>query len=97
MRVEAISANLQTARALPLKNVYVGKISDSVTQKTDTFEKQGQEKVAFKGAGGAGLGAALGAFAATLICPAAGPILLAYYGGAIVGGIIGHEVEEHAD
>ena len=97
MRVEAISAGLQTAKVMPLKNVYAGKVSDCGVLKTDTFEKQGQKDVAFNGGGGAGLGAALGAFAATIICPAAGPILLAYYGGAILGGVIGHEIEEHMD
>ena len=93
MRVEAIGTNLQTAKVMPLKNAYVSKVSNSETLKSDVFQKQGQ-KVAFKGEAGAAFGACGGAIVGLLL---GGPVgLAAYYAGAVIGGILGHEIEENS-
>ena len=98
MRVDAISANLQSAKVMPLKNVYVSRISNFETLKADKFEKLGGKDVAFKGEAGAGIGAALGAIIGTALCFSAGPLglLAAYYGGAVIGGVAGHKIEENS-
>ena len=93
MRVSAINPNYYTKSRVQKFNQH--------TKKTMATEPDKTKQIAFKAEGGAALGGATGAAIATgilmAIAPAATPLVIlgAYFGGMIIGGKIGNDIEDN--